>query len=402
MLFAVLMAAAGAAFIAEPGPSATSAGSADNPTDSSDDGDSSDDDDSSDDEPDAVAPTGTAAARTSITLAFTGDTLVHESVADSAAADAGVDPGGTEYDFSPMFDDVAGVISGADLAVCHMETPISATNTDLSYFPAFRVPSQIADAVAGAGFDACSAASNHALDAGPAGVSSTIAQLRRAGIDSAGTATDAADAARARLYDIDGVVIGHLSAAYGLNEGYQVPVDQPWLVELTEASTLALQARELRIAGADIVVLSLHWGIEYQSEPTEEQRSLAAQLLALHEVDLIVGHHAHVVQPIERIGNKYVAYGLGNFLSNQSPDADASLPTNSQDGAIVLVTFGLDAGGSWAATRVEAVPTWVDRTNGHVIRRVDEPAPEIDPSVAEASRARTLAVLDANGALTAD
>ncbi len=178
---------------------------------------------------------------------------MHESVATSAATGGAGGP--TQYDFDPMFAEVTDTISNADLAICHMETPLSATNADLSYYPAFRVPNQIADAVAHAGFDGCSTASNHALDAGPEGVASTVAQLTRAGLSHVGTASSAAAAATPTLYEVNGITVGQLSSTYALNEGYDTPAGQEWMVEVTEPARLLAQAAAIaghgrRVRGA--------------------------------------------------------------------------------------------------------------------------------------------------------
>lgn len=416
-LVAVLLGASAVALAVDPDPQdpspgiSTAAGSGDDgstadrgdPSDSdgddtSDSGDdSSDDADSSDDDTSDGGDSSDGDAADGFTLAVAGDTLVHESVAASAAV--GTPGETTQYDFGPMFAEVAGAIGGADLALCHMETPISASNDDLSYYPAFRVPSQIADAVAGAGFDGCSTASNHALDAGPDGVASTLAQLQRAGLSSVGTATSAAVAETPVLYDVGGITVGHLSATYALNEGYEAPDGQEWMVELLDPTRLLAQAAALKAAGADFVVVSVQWGVEYQADPTPEQQSVARQLLASPDIDLIVGHHAHVIQPIERIGSEYVIYGLGNLLSNQSPESCSTCPAATQDGVVLLVHVGRDPSGALLVDHLEAVPTWVDRTQGHVIRVVDPPSPAIDAAVAAASRDRTIGELDAFGAL---
>ncbi|MCU0271858.1 MAG: CapA family protein, partial [Acidimicrobiales bacterium] len=102
-----------------------------------------------------------AGALRSFTVAATGDILIHESVAEKAG-----EYGGDGFDFRPMFELVAPTLSAADLAICHLESPVSADNRDLAYYPAFRVPFQILDAIADAGYDGCSLASNHALDGG--------------------------------------------------------------------------------------------------------------------------------------------------------------------------------------------------------------------------------------------
>ncbi len=409
-LFAVIVAASAAALFAQPDPvdpAGVSVGT-DRDARSSADADTSDpatgDPDSGD--PDAADgqidgdDQGDGAGQgsgTGFTLAVAGDTLVHESVAASAAL--GTPGETTQYDFDPLLAEVTDIISGADLALCHMETPLSATNTDLSYYPAFRVPNQIADAVAHAGFDGCSTASNHAFDAGPEGVASTRAQLTRAGLTAVGTARSAAEAEAPTLYEVNGITVGHLSSTYALNEGYEAPAGQEWMVEITESTRLLSQAAALKAAGAEFVVLSIQWGVEYQTEPTAEQQALARQLLGSVDIDLIVGHHAHVIQPIERIGSEYVIYGLGNLLSNQSPESCSTCPAGTQDGVVLIVDVARAESGTLAVQGIEATPTWVDRTNGHVIRVVDPASPAIESSVAEASAARTIAALGSLGGL---
>ena len=121
------------------------------------------------------------------------------------------------------------------------------------------------------------------------------------------------------------------------------------------------------LGGADIVVITLHWGQEYQSKPTDGQVKLANQLLASPDIDLVVGSHVHVIQPIDRIGDKYVVYGLGNFLSNQASEAAAGLPAATQDGVIVEVDVTETGTGVFKASGVSYTPTWVNRTAGYAI-----------------------------------
>ncbi len=311
-----------------------------------------------------AAPTAAASASVPLrsaprtfTLAFTGDVLSHSPVTRQAAANAAA-AGGGGYDYRPMFAAVGPMLSAADLAICHLETPLSRDGAGLRGFPLFNVPFELADALADAGYDGCSTASNHALDARPDGLAATLEHLDRVGLGHAGTARDLLEAAVPRLYDVRGVKVAHLSYTFSLG-GLTLPADQPWLANLIDANRILAQARAARAAGAEFVVVSLHWGVEYQTMPTAEQAALARQLLPSPDIDLIVGHHAHVVQPVERIGDEYVAYGLGNFLSNQSA---ACCATAAQDGVIVEVRVAEGAQrGTFTAEAVTFTPTWVDR-----------------------------------------
>jgi 2',3'-cyclic-nucleotide 2'-phosphodiesterase (5'-nucleotidase family) len=146
-----------------------------------------------------------------------------------------------------------------------------------------------------------------------------------------------------------------LSYAYGLN-GRSLPPGQPWLVNLIDPVRIVEDARAARRAGAGLVVVLLHWGEENRPTPSQFQRDLARRLLAAPEVDLILGHHVHVVQPIEQVGGKWVAYGMGNSLSNQTP---ACCAAGSQDGVLVHVTVAVDGGGP-RVREVRYLPTWVE------------------------------------------
>ncbi len=322
----------------------------------------------------------------SFTLAVSGDVLPHQPVVARAWT-------GGSYDFEPMLAPIRPLVEGADLALCHLEVPLSPDGGDLSGYPSFNAPGELAAALATTGYDGCSTASNHALDRQIAGVAATLDVLDAAGLGHAGTARSAEEDDGVVTYDAGGVRVAHLSTTYGLN-GRPMPTAAPWAVDLIDADVLLAEAARARASGAEFVVVSLHWGTEYQTAPTEEQRALAGHLLASADVDLLVGHHAHVVQPIERIGDEVVIYGLGNSLSNQSARC---CPAATQDGVVVALTVEEDlSGGAPGPLRVRDVlvtPTWVEHPTYRVL-----PVPQFlaDPATEaglraqlEASRART-------------
>jgi poly-gamma-glutamate synthesis protein (capsule biosynthesis protein) len=290
----------------------------------------------------------------SFTFAATGDFLIHAPVQRRAAANAA----GAGYSFAPMLTDTKPIISGVDLAICHMETPVSEDDTNLSGYPVFNAPREILADAKAAGYDGCSTASNHSIDKGAAGVASTLNVLDEAGLKHAGTARSALEAVTPTIYDVNGVRFGHLSYAYGTN-GIPLPADARWSVNIIDLGKILADAAATKNGGADFVTVSLQWGNEYQSAPTPDQQALARQLLASPDIDFIIGSHVHVVQPIERIGDKYVAYGVGNFLSNQGAP---NTPTPSQDGMILQVAVQEQPDGSFEATKVDFTPTWVDRS----------------------------------------
>jgi poly-gamma-glutamate capsule biosynthesis protein CapA/YwtB (metallophosphatase superfamily) len=326
-----------------------------------------------------------AAAR-EFTLIASGDVLTHGPVLERARAYGR--RVGQPYDFRPMFADLRPIVAGADLAVCHLEVPLSRDEQHISSWPAFNAPPELARALRWAGYDACSTASNHSMDQGPAGVAATLEVMDAAGLRHAGMARDPNEAQASTILDVRGLRVGLLSYTYGLNSG-QLPPDRRWLVKTIDPGRILADARAARQAGAQFIVVLLHWGQEYQSTPTPFQREVAKRLLAAPEVDLILGHHVHVVQPIEQVGGKWVAYGMGNSLSNQTPSCCAA---GSQDGVLVKVTVA-EHGGRLGVREVGYVPTWVEHPSFRIrpvlTALADRSLPAASRRALQASRDRT-------------
>ena len=320
----------------------------------------------------------------SFTIAATGDLLIHESVADAARTADG-------WDFSQMFSSVEPILSQADLAVCHVESPMSPNNARLSYFPAFLVPRELADAISYAGYDTCSLASNHATDAGREGIVGTIGALDRVQVAHAGMALSPEARDEVTLLEAGDATVAHLSYTYGFNNG-ELDADESHLSNVIDEATILEEAQRARSAGADFVVLSMHWGTNYMIEPDEMQIGIGPRLLASPDIDLILGHHAHVVQPVVQIGGEFLVYGLGNFLSNQSPETCTECPLPTEDGVIVHLTVTEDpATGRWAVTELAHTPTWVDRSTFEIVDVLRDG--RHDPELLQDSAERTAAAL---------
>ncbi len=327
---------------------------------------------STDGAPASAPPTSAA----NVTIGATGDLLAHESVIDSAAVDSG---GATAYDFAPMFTQVEGLLGEPDLSLCHLETPLSPDNTALSKTGGFtfNAPYQLADAIAGAGWDGCEFASNHTMDHGLTGLADTESLLREAGLGYAGPTAHQKRAGMPATYDVRGSKVAHLAYTYTYpNDGSPttvVPSEAPWLQlnlwPAIGADGIIDDSAKARAQGADFVVVSMHWGQEYTTEPTEQQRSMARDLLDSGDVDLILGTQVHVVQPCEKINGRYVFYGLGNFLSNQSPETTGgNLRTETQEGMVAQIALERSTDGALRSSATYQ-PTRVD-LDGHVVRPV--------------------------------
>src|SRR3954467_4256165 len=252
----------------------------------------------------SAAPASTTPpAPASITVAATGDVLIHQDGHLVAGAAAAGRAHGVDYDFSGVFAPVAPIIGDADLAICHLETPLAPPAGPFSGYPTFDVQPQIVDALAGAGYDTCSTASNHSLDAGFTGLVRTLDVLDAHGVGHTGTFRTRQESQTPHIIDIAGVKVADLAWTYGLN-GILEPQGKPWAVNDfdpagPQVDGMLADAHRARQAGADVVIASVHCCTEYTADPTRAQVAIARALLASPDVDLVIGHHAHVVQPFE-------------------------------------------------------------------------------------------------------
>jgi poly-gamma-glutamate synthesis protein (capsule biosynthesis protein) len=330
-----------------------------------------------------AAPT-TPPAPDAFTLVATGDVLVHQ---DRALTDGARQPNGG-YDFSAVLAPVAPLIEAADLAICHLETPVAPVGGPYRGYPSFAVQPEIVDALAGAGYDVCSTASNHSLDDGTDGLIRTLDALDAAGIEATGTYRTQTESTRPRIVDVGGIRVGHVAATFGLN-GVPLPAGREWSVDVAsipDVDGLLAAAARARAAGAEVVVASLHCCLEYRHDPTDAQVTAVRALLTSPDVDLVLGHHAHVVQPFEQIAGEWAAYGLGNHVAEH-----ATRGYLTEDSVLARFTFTRGADGRFAVSSAEAVPLGIELGEDAV--RVVPAGPEAFDRIAE--------VLDRRGAVAA-
>lgn len=276
-------------------------------------------------------------ARQGADLIFVGDAMQHQAQLDRAKELAG----GKGYDYSDCFTLIAPEITAADYAVCNLEVPLGG-GPDYTGYPCFSAPDSYAQALKDAGFDMFLTANNHCLDRRDKAARRTLTALDSLGIDHVGTYHDAADRARKAPFikDINGIKFGFLNYTYGTNgieprEGVEV--------SLIDRGKIAREVQAARDAGAEILCVAVHWGVEYVLLPGAAQKDLADFLTDLG-VDLIIGGHPHVIQPMEvrhnAAGNKDIllVYSLGNFISNMKTG-------DTRGGALVKVRVERDADG---------------------------------------------------------
>lgn len=263
----------------------------------------------------SVSPKKQVSSPTITTISFSaiGDVLIHSQIfKDGQSAD------GT-YNFQPMFAQVKPLLQKADIAMANQESIIGGKELGISSYPLFNSPFEVADALKDAGIDIVSTANNHSLDKGEKGILNAISHYEKIGLPYVGSYKDEKDANTMRVQTINGIKIGFLSYTYGTN-GIPLPKDKPYLVNLIDRRKISQDLINMD-KQVDVTIVNMHWGQEYQQYPNEEQKQLA-QFLVDNGADLIIGHHPHVLQPLEWMEGKrgnhaMVVYSLGNFLSGQ-------------------------------------------------------------------------------------
>ncbi|RJX37795.1 CapA family protein [Paenibacillus pinisoli] len=266
------------------------------------------------------------------------------------------------YDFNPFFAEVKDILGQGDWIMANLETPIAGADFGYSGYPAFNAPYELAEALKNAGFNLLSTANNHSLDKGERGLLRTLEHLKELDLQAIGTADSQEEADSLIISEKNGIQMGLLAYTYGTN-GIPIPQGKPYLVNLIDEDRIKADIARLKANGADLVTVALHFGNEYQTAPTENQKSLARSLVAAG-ADIIAGSHPHVIQPYEVIegfddqGNEkrsLIIYSMGNFISNQrgdSKDYGVIFKVGVRKNVTERVT---------TLTDIEAIPTWVHR-----------------------------------------
>lgn len=291
-----------------------------------------------------------------VTLVAVGDVMMHIGQIWS-----GYDEERKIFDYSGFFEKVRDIIAGADIAMANLETTMAGPEEVFTGYPRFNSPDEIADALKYAGFDIIFTSNNHSMDRGEKGVLRTLKVLKDRGLVPVGTNETKEDRQNLTIKEVNGIKLAFLAYTYGTN-GIPLPKDKPFLVNLMDEDAILKDIKAAR-ESADAVVVYLHFGQEYSTEPSNDQRVLA-QKLTLAGADLIVASHPHVVQPGEWVEvetpsgksiKKYIAFSLGNFISAQT------FP-NTDRGVILKVTLekGID-GDSISIVDVEEIPIRVSR-----------------------------------------
>lgn len=290
---------------------------------------------------------------TTIEIVMVGDMLMHERVMESGLQEDG------SYDFSHLFAQVGEKIASADLAMVNQETILGGTELGLTGYPSFNSPYEVGTAEAKAGFDVILSATNHALDKGSKGVLRCVSfwEENYPEISCVGIYDNKEDWENdIFLYEKDGITIAVLNYTYGTN-GINPPSDMPYLVNYLSESKVK-EDLEKADALADFVIVCPHWGTEYRLE-TDSQQKKWTNLFLENGVDLVIGTHPHVIEPVEWVsdenGNEMlVYYSLGNFVNGTAGTGSGT--ANRMVGGMADVTLGRGEDGSVEIRSYDVIP----------------------------------------------
>lgn len=282
---------------------------------------------------------------TVINLVATGDVMCH-TTNFNAAYNKETDT----YDFSPVFTEVAKYISKADIAISNLETTFAGKDRGYTGYPTFNSPESLGQTLKNIGIDVVSTANNHSLDKGYSGIESTLNTLDEIGIDHVGTARSNEEQNTVLVKNVNGIKIAFLSYTYGTN-GIRIPSGKEYSVNLIDKNLILEQIQAAKAQNVDIICTSMHWGVEYAQSQNTEQEDLS-NFLFQNGVDIIIGNHAHVIEPMEKKTiiledgtekDVFVVYALGNFISGQTIEhtqstaiLDMQIRKNGQTGKISI------------------------------------------------------------------
>ena len=308
--------------------------------------------------------------------------------------------------FEPLWSEMKPLFQSADLVFGNLETPVAPLIGKPGLPYVFNAPAELPQDLKRSGFTILSTANNHAYDQGAKGLLETQTRLEVDGLVSIGSGRDHTRSMAPRILESHGIRIAFLAWTDLLNLSFNREGQGPWVNQLDEAEACEI-VRAAR-QQADAVVVSLHWGNEDQHVPTQRQREVAAKLFEAG-ADVILGHHPHVLQPLEVLeqdGRRVaVAYSLGNFISNQNRTYDAArMPLtqgDERDGAAVSATFIREASGRVVLEKIGYTPIWTENNwrevntgeaNQRDIRvvRLDAPGRQAQPWTQRRDRIRQI------------
>lgn len=342
-------------------------------------GSNKDTDKPSDNKDSSSAVSSEAVPETYATVISTGDIMVHSTQLTGAKTSSG------EYDFSAFFKEASPYFKAADLAVANLEVTFGGTESgQYSGYPVFNTPDSLADTIKASGLNFLITANNHAYDTGLYGLKRTAQVLKQRGIEFIGTRETTDDPAYA-VKEINGIKIGFANFTYETSgktagrkylNGAIIAEEANDLINSFSYDRIdafyadaADVINQMKSVGADYIVFYMHWGNEYKTSPDTWQKTIAQKLSNLG-VNMIIGSHPHVIEPVELIRSEdgesttVCIYSMGNCVSNQRQEIMDSCPTgHTEDGVLFSFTLKKDKDGV-TLNGLDLIPTWVNKYKG--------------------------------------
>lgn len=266
-----------------------------------------------------IAETSSKPEPITIHMSAFGDTMCHLTNIKNA-----YDSSSKNYDFSNVFKNIRKYTENADITIGNLETTFAGNSRGYTGYPTFNAPEILGQNLKDIGVDVLTTANNHCMDKGNSGLVSTLNFLDNYGIAHTGTARSEDEQNTILIKDVNGIKIAFLSYTYGTN-GITIPSDKPYSVNLIDKELIKKHITAAKEQNVDVICVSMHWGIEYKLKPNSTQKELA-NFLFDNGVDIILGSHPHVLEPMEKrtitlndgtTKDGFVIYSLGNFVSGQ-------------------------------------------------------------------------------------
>lgn len=264
------------------------------------------------------------------------------------------------YDFTSVFKYVKPYISAADISIGNFETVTSGNDIGFSGYPRFNSPVETIQALKDAGFDILNTANNHALDRGKEGIINTIDYINSYGMKNIGTYKEPTE--DILIEDINGIKIAFLSYCYGFNglESILTEEELSYMVNEIDEEKIKEDIEKAKLLNSDVVVVFIHWGNEYEREPSQYQIDLGRNMINWG-ANIVLGSHPHVIQKAEIINvngkDNFILYSMGNFISNQRKETMGNKYT--EDGIMVKIELEKDKEKGTNIKDITYIPTWV-------------------------------------------
>ena len=287
-----------------------------------------------------------------ISISAVGDLMCHSPQYDYARVNA------DSFNFNPTFSLIKQYFQNSDFTFGNLETVTAGKSKEYSGYPLFNAPDSFVSAIKSAGFNLVTTSNNHALDRGEYGLLRTISVIKKNGLNYTGTYTSQRDRDSIRTFNIKGIKLALLAYSYGANGNY-IPKGKSYLINLIDTIHIRNDIKSARQNGAEIVLVYFHFGTEYKRFPNDYQITIVNKTIS-YGADIIIGGHPHVIEPAAyfktnnaKLGTGFVAYSMGNFISNQR--------WRYSDAGVILKIFlkkNFNTG-TITISKVTFLPTWV-------------------------------------------